>query len=137
MELGSRSSSRHGREESRFQCEIQRLHASRHQRRTAVFHQERQNRSRRNSQRLSTSAFEVVASKDRKEVIARAKNETLSGALSSASLPRVSGSALCDSSFSCHCKAGRNNHRRVRWHLKALFPYRPLRWFQSLAHFPF
>ncbi len=42
---------------------------------TSVFHQERQNRSRRNSQRLSSSAFEAVAQKEREEIIA--KNETL------------------------------------------------------------
>src|SRR5215470_10093887 len=112
MELGSRSSSRRCREESRFQCEIQRLHASRHQRRTPVFHQERQNRSRRNSQRLSTSAFEVVAQKEGEEVIAKAKTETLSGVLSSASC--ASGSALRNLLFGCHGKARCNNHRWIR-----------------------
>lgn len=40
MELGSGPRSRRCREESRFRCEIQRLHAPRHSRRTPIFHQE-------------------------------------------------------------------------------------------------
>jgi hypothetical protein len=114
MELGGRSSSRHCREESCFRSEIQRLHPPRYQRRTPVFHQERQNRSRRNSQRLSASAFEIVAQKEWEEIIA--KNETLSRVLPSACLPCI---RLRNSLFGCHCEWRRDDHSRASerpWH---------------------
>lgn len=105
MELGGRSSSRHCREESCFRSEIEGLHPPRYQRRTPVFHQERQNRSRRNSQRLSASAFEIVAQKEWEEITA--KNETLSGVLPWPVLPRI---RLRNSLFGCHCEWRRDDH---------------------------
>ena len=64
----------------------------------------------RDSQTLRTSAFEVVAQKERGEVIAKVKNEALSGLLSSTSLPFV---RTRNSLLGCHREGRCDNHSRA------------------------
>jgi hypothetical protein len=81
MEFGSRSSSRHYREESHLRGEIQRLHPPCHQRRASVSHQERSDGPPRNSQRLSAPAFEIATQSEAEKLTAKSATAVTSRSL--------------------------------------------------------